>query len=297
VSGSLARGSAQAVAIALSVSPRRRCGGHGAGRPWGGFAQHWLAVLVPLVILRLVAAAGDAPDVVLEPVKRSRIYEHIVDQIHALIREGRWAPGDQIPPERELAERFRVSRTSVREALRALEMQGIIESRQGGGTFVRTADTEALVPPLAAAILRGQRELTEVLEVRELIEPGIARLAAARAKTEHVADLETLLERQRDAIANDRPFVDEDTAFHYTLATAADNHILLRLHNVILDVLRESRQTYLHVPDRPQMSLRGHEAILAAVKANDTEAAYRASLAHITEVREGILRALHSTTE
>src|SRR5256885_7599425 len=117
-------------------------------------------------------AGVDATDVVLEPVRRSRIYEHIVDQIHALIREGRWAPGDQIPPERELAERFKVSRTSVREALRALEMQGIIDSRQGGGTFIRTGDTEMLVGPLAAAILRGRRELAEVLEVRELIEPS-----------------------------------------------------------------------------------------------------------------------------
>jgi GntR family transcriptional repressor for pyruvate dehydrogenase complex len=237
-------------------------------------------------------SAADTPDVVLEPVKRSRIYEHIVDQIHALIREGRWAPGDQIPPERELAERFRVSRTSVREALRALEMQGIIESRQGGGTFVRTADTEALVPPLAAAILRGQRELTEVLEVRELIEPGIARMAAVRATAEHVAELQQLLERQRECIAAGRPFVDEDTAFHYTLARAADNHILLRLHNVILDLLRESRQSYLHVPDRPQMSLRGHEAILAAVIEHNPEAAHAASMAHISQVRDGILRAL-----
>jgi GntR family transcriptional repressor for pyruvate dehydrogenase complex len=90
--------------------------------------------------------------------------------------------------------------------------------------------------------------------------------------------------------------VDEDTAFHYTLARAADNHIMLRLHNVILDVLRESRQSYLHVPDRPQMSLRGHEAMLAAVSAHDSKAAYEASLAHITEVREGILRAMASDT-
>jgi GntR family transcriptional repressor for pyruvate dehydrogenase complex len=217
-----------------------------------------------------------------------------VEQIHALIREGRWAPGDQIPPERELAERFRVSRTSVREALRALEMQGVIDSRQGGGTFVRTADAEMLVGPLAAAILRGRRELAEVLEVRELIEPGIARLAATRATPEHVAELERLLERQRECIAAGRSFVEEDTTFHYTLAKAADNHILLRLHNVILDVLRESRQSYLHVPNRPQMSLRGHEAMLAAVKARDADAAYRASLAHISEVRDGILRALEN---
>ena len=238
--------------------------------------------------------AADLPEVPLEPVKRSRIYEHIVGQINALIREGRWAPGDQIPPERELAERFKVSRTSVREALRALEMQGIIDSRQGGGTFIRTGDTEMLVGPLAAAILRGRRELAEVLEVRELIEPGIARLAARRATAEHVAELETLLQRQRECIAAERSFVEEDTAFHYTLAKAADNHILLRLHNVILDVLRESRQSYLHVPNRPQMSLRGHEAMLAAVKAKDVDAAYLTSLAHITEVRDGILRALEN---
>ena len=239
-------------------------------------------------------ATAETRDGLLEPVKRSRIYEHIVEQIHALIREGRWAPGDQIPPERELAERFRVSRTSVREALRALEMQGIIDSRQGGGTFVRTADRETLVPPLAAAILRGQRELAEVLEVRELIEPGIARLAAVRATDEHVSELEGLLESQRACIAEQRSFVEEDTAFHYTLARAADNHILLRLHNVILDLLRESRQSYLHVPERPQISLRAHEAILRAIKARAADAAYRATLAHITEVRDGILRALNT---
>jgi GntR family transcriptional repressor for pyruvate dehydrogenase complex len=243
-----------------------------------------------------VAAPEIQPDVLIEPVKRSRIYEHIVEQIRALIREGRWAPGDQIPPERELAERFQVSRTSVREALRALEMQGVIDSRQGGGTFVRTADTEALVPPLAAAILRGRRELAEVLEVRELIEPGIARRAAARATEQHISQLEDLLERQRQCIEQGRPFVDEDTAFHYTLAKAADNHILLRLHNVILDLLRESRQSYLHVPDRPQMSLRGHEAILRAVRSHDAEAAHAASLEHIVEVRDGILRALAAET-
>src|SRR3979409_1609770 len=111
-------------------------------------------------------ASADTSDVLLEPVKRSRIYEHIVEQIHPLIREGRWAPGDQIPPERELAERFRVSRTSVREALRALEMQGIIDSRQGGGTLVRTADTEALVPAPAAATMAGHTGQRGVLTGR-----------------------------------------------------------------------------------------------------------------------------------
>ncbi len=231
----------------------------------------------------------------IEPVKRSRIYENIVHQIRTLIREGSWEPGDQIPPERELAERFQVSRTSVREALRALEMQGIIESRQGGGTFVRSADPDVLIPPLAAAILRGRRELEEILDVREMLEPGIARRAAERATADHISEMERLLERQRECIAKGEPFVDEDTAFHYQLALAADNRVLLGLHNVILDLLRESRQSYLHVRDRPKLSLRGHEAILAAVRKRDGDAAFRATLAHISAVREGILRALEQT--
>ncbi len=147
--------------------------------------------------------AGDGGHGMIEPVKRSRIYEHIVQQIRALISDGSWAPGDQIPPERELAERFRVSRTSVREALRALEMQGVIESRQGGGTFVRSAEPELLIPPLAAAILRGQRELGEVLEVCELLEPGVARYAALRASPEAVEELDAVLARQRASVEGD----------------------------------------------------------------------------------------------
>ncbi len=215
-----------------------------------------------------------------------------MEQIHALIRDGRWGPGAQLPSERELAERLRVSRTSVREALRVLEMQGVLETRQGGGTFVRSADIEALVAPLAAAILQGRRELAQILEVRELIEPGIARAAAERARPEHIAELERLLERQIQCIVRGEPFVDADTAFHTTLAAAADNAILDRLHTIILDLLRESRESYLYTADRPQRSLRGHQAILAAVKAHDPDAAWDAALTHISEVRDGILQAL-----
>lgn len=233
----------------------------------------------------------------LAPVRRSRLYEHIVEQIHTLIRDGRWGPGTQLPGERDLAERLRVSRTSVREALRVLEMQGVLETRQGGGTFVRSADTEALVAPLAAAILHGRRELAQVLEVRELIEPGIARAAAERARPEHIAELERLVARQSECIARGEPFVDADTAFHTTLAAAADNAILDRLHTIILDLLRESRESYLYTPDRPQRSLRGHQAILDALRAHDPDAAWRAALTHISEVRDGILQALDDRTD
>jgi GntR family transcriptional repressor for pyruvate dehydrogenase complex len=228
----------------------------------------------------------------IEPVKRSRIYEHIVQQIRTLISDGSWAPGDQIPPERELAERFRVSRTSVREALRALEMQGVIESRQGGGTFVRSAEPELLIPPLASAILRGQRELGEVLEVCELLEPGVARYAALRATPEAVEELDAVLARQRASVERDDQFVEQDAAFHATLARTADNRILQNLYTLTLELLRESNARDLDGADRRRRNLRGHERILAAVAAHDGDAAYAASLAHVSAMREAAGREL-----
>ncbi|MBV9358036.1 MAG: FadR family transcriptional regulator [Chloroflexi bacterium] len=222
----------------------------------------------------------------IEPVKRSRIYEHIVQQIRALISDGSWAPGDQIPPERELAERFRVSRTSVREALRALEMQGVIESRQGGGTFVRSAEPELLIPPLASAILRGQRELGEVLEVCELLEPGVARYAALRATPEAVEELDAVLARQRASVEGDDQFVEQDAAFHATLARTAENRILQNLYTLTLELLRESNARDLDGLDRRQKNLRWHQQILEAVAAHDGDAAHAASLAHVSEMRE-----------
>ncbi|MBI4492482.1 MAG: FadR family transcriptional regulator [Chloroflexi bacterium] len=225
----------------------------------------------------------------LAPVKKTRIYEHIVEQICALVAEGKLKPGDQLPPERELASTLRVSRTSVREALRALEVQGLILGRQGGGTFVKEMSAELLVQRLAASLGRGARAIEELLEVRELIEPGIARRAAERATPEAIGELERLLERQRAKVAAGESYVDEDTAFHYTLAVAAANQTLLRLQDTIRDMLRETRASSLLGGDRPIRSLRGHEQILDAVRRHDGEAAYQATLGHISEVRETIL--------
>jgi GntR family transcriptional repressor for pyruvate dehydrogenase complex len=225
----------------------------------------------------------------LEPIRRSRIYEHIIEQIQALIAEGQLKPGDQLPPERVLADTFRVSRTSVREALRALELSGYIEGRQGGGTFVRAATTSELIQPLASALLAGKRELVNVLEVREIVEPAVSRLAAERATAEHIAELEAILERQEAKVARGESFPDEDELFHETIARAADNPIVMRLLNVANDLLQESRATQFQGGDRPASSLAGHREILAAIKRRDGDAAYAATREHISQVRERLL--------
>src|SRR5205085_11974073 len=136
----------------------------------------------------------------LAPIKSTRIYEEIVRQIKTMIAEGRLKSGDQLPPERDLAEKFLVSRTSVREALRVLESVGLIEIRPGEGTFVREVSVDALVEPLALVLLSQREMIGELFEARRLLEPTIAGLAARRAAREEVQEMERLLDEQAKEI-------------------------------------------------------------------------------------------------
>src|SRR2546427_6289572 len=130
----------------------------------------------------------------LAPIKSTRIYEEIVRQIKAMIAEGRLKSGDQLPPERDLAEKFLVSRTSVREALRALESLGLIEIRPGEGTFVREVSIESLIQPLALVMVSQREAIGELFEARRLLEPALAALAARRATPEELQEMHRILE-------------------------------------------------------------------------------------------------------
>ena len=137
----------------------------------------------------------------LAPIKSTRIYEEIVRQVKAMIAEGRLKGGDRLPPERDLAEKFVVSRTSVREALRALESLGLVEIRPGEGTFVREVSVEALIEPLALLMVSQREAIGELFEARRLLEPALAALAASRATPEEIQEMERILEEQAAEIA------------------------------------------------------------------------------------------------
>src|SRR5919108_1448368 len=136
----------------------------------------------------------------LKVIKKTRIHEEVVTQIHDLIREGRLKAGDQLPSERELAETFKVSRTSVREALRALETKGLIVSRTGMGNFVANLPVESLIAPLAKLLSEEKDALADIFEMRKLIEPHIAALAAERSTSKHIQTLNKLLDDQEQQI-------------------------------------------------------------------------------------------------
>jgi len=226
-----------------------------------------------------------------EPVRRYRLYQDIVAQIEALLDRGDLRPGDQLPTERTLAEQFQVSRASVREALRALELLGIVETHAGGGTFVRRAAARDLARPLSALISRGH-PVADVIEVRGLIEPAVAACAAERVTREELAELRAIIVAQERKVSAGESYVDEDTRFHELIGRAAGNELLVTMLAAIFDVLRASREEWLQTNARAHASVDAHRRILAALEAHDAAAAREASADHIKAVGEGILKLL-----
>ena len=222
----------------------------------------------------------------LEPVKSVRIYEDIVRQVRALIADGHLKSGDRLPPERDLADRFRVSRTSVREALRSLQSRGLIEIRAGEGAFVRDVSVEALVEPLALVILPYREAVGELFEARRLLEPVIAAMAARRATREELAEMERILAEQAREVSQGRTGMAQDSALHAAIAQSAHNRAIVRIVSALVDLLAQSREESLHTPGRPTRSHQDHRRILQAIRRRDEAGARRAMLEHLTAVEE-----------
>ncbi len=221
-------------------------------------------------------------------VGRHRVYEVLVKQIQDSIVNGKLKPGDKLPPERALAEQFHVSRSSVRDAIRSLQLMGLVRSRQGGGTTVCQVTPESVVAPLSRALFARDELVAELLEARKVIEPALAARAAELATTQEVAKLAAILERQREKTRRGEPIIEEDSDFHYTIALAARNTVVRRMVDLLMDLLRESRARGMRVPGRPQRSLAGHHRVLIAIRRRNPKAAHAAMLRHLREIEEVI---------
>lgn len=224
------------------------------------------------------------------PIRKTKVYEEVAAQIQRLIAEGRLKPGDKLPPERDLAELFRVSRASVRDAIRGLELMGLVEPRQGEGTVVCDLSPDAIIRPLATILVQKRTLLAELWDVRMMLEPPIAARAAVRASSEEIAQLEQILDQQERKVQLGDIAIDEDSDFHYTIATAASNSVVLKVVDVLMGLLRESRERSLQVEGRLERSLAGHRRILAAIAARDPAAAEAAMRQHLEEIEDVLLR-------
>jgi GntR family transcriptional repressor for pyruvate dehydrogenase complex len=225
-----------------------------------------------------------------EAIKKTKLYEKVAQQIQGLIRDGLLKPGDKLPPERELAETFQVSRSSLRDAIRTLEVMGLVEPRQGEGTIVCELSADSLVSPLSTMLL-GKRELvSELLDLRRIIEPPLAARAAAHVTPDELGYMEDILARQKEKVDRGELAVEEDSEFHYAVASAAKNSVVLKVVDVFMDLLRESRARSLQVRGRLQKSFGGHRRILNAIRRHDSTEAELAMRRHIEEIEAIVLK-------
>jgi GntR family transcriptional regulator, transcriptional repressor for pyruvate dehydrogenase complex len=226
----------------------------------------------------------------IEPVRKARVFESIVDQIQRQILAGELKPGDRLPNERDLAVRFGVSRASVREALAALQLMGLIESRVGGGTYARKDMLEATISPIARILAAEIDQAGEPLEVRRILEPQIAWLAAERATPEDLAELERCLEEQQSRVAAAQPTVEQDEMFHSAIAKATRNRVLEQLVGVINNLIKPSRLNPPRTTEDYIRTLLGHKSILEAIRRHDQQAAFDCMADHIDTVHQIITR-------
>jgi GntR family transcriptional regulator, transcriptional repressor for pyruvate dehydrogenase complex len=223
-----------------------------------------------------------------EIVRRNKVYEEVARQIERVILK-KLKPGDKLPAERELAEMLGVSRGSIRDAIRSLELFGLVEARQGTGTIVRDVHGDPSSNPIVTALKRRKEAVSELLDFRKMLEPPLASRAATHATAEEIAELEAILERQEEKQRQGEAAVNEDAEFHYNVALASGNTVVLKVIDILMDLLRETRTKSLQVGGRSQRSLQGHRRILAAIQRRDSEAAKAAMLRHIEDVEEVVL--------
>jgi GntR family transcriptional repressor for pyruvate dehydrogenase complex len=220
------------------------------------------------------------------PIKKTRVAEEVADRIRVLMLDGTFPAGEPLPSERHLAERFGVSRGSIRDALRTLETIGLLETRHGQGTFPHELSVDRLVAPLASVMAYRSDLQDELLDVRRMFEPAVARVAALRATDEDLADLQRVLDVQRQKLKSGQSAIAEDTAFHAILARSTRNRVVMSIMATLNDLLVESRTQSLKQKGRPARSVDGHEAVVAALRRHDVEGASAAMYNHIDQIAD-----------
>ncbi|MGA8942349.1 MAG: FadR/GntR family transcriptional regulator [Thermoactinomyces sp.] len=232
----------------------------------------------------------------LKPIKTRKIYEEVVEQIRQLIQEGKLQSGDKLLSERELSERLKVSRASVREALSALELLGLIEVKPGQGTFVREADMDSIIGPMALILSMEKDIIFELLEARKILEVEAAGLAAERASEEDLKAIEQALIQMNKDLDQNRLGETADHNFHYAIAHATQNSILQLFMNTISDTmkktLRLSREQLYATPEMPERLYREHEYIYRAILQRNPQLARKHMLEHLAGVEEFMIRNL-----
>lgn len=222
----------------------------------------------------------------------NKVYKGVVEEIKNKIVSGELKKGQKLPPERELAEKLSVSRASVREAMRALEVIGFIESKQGAGNYIKESFEDVLIEPLSMMFMLQQINAEEISELRRGLELEAAVLAAERADEEDILKLEHLIKEMSVTENEDRNVI-LDKEFHYTIAKASKNKMFLNILNVISELIdnfiKGIRKEILSKEENKERLLKVHSEIALAIRERNKMNVYKAMEKHCTIINENIL--------
>lgn len=231
-----------------------------------------------------VQLPGNGTPYLFSKVSASRMFEMIVEQIRDLIRKGQLQPGDRLPAERVLCDRFGVSRVTVREALRVLESSGLVEVRvgAGGGAFVRTPDRSRVGAGLTDLLTMSAVSAADVTEVRLILELGLVPLVCERATGDDIKTLYEICESAKDALRKADYWIDMSVRFHVRVAEATHNSAVTMLVESFREALLMSLEVaHDRAPEMARVGVREHEQFVDAIAARDTERATQIMRAHL----------------
>jgi GntR family transcriptional repressor for pyruvate dehydrogenase complex len=230
-----------------------------------------------------------------KPIAKTTLTESVFEKLVTSLLQGPWEAGDRIPPERELCQQLGIGRASLREALKALELIGMLECRVGDGTFVLPR-SEFLSRPLLWAITGTDKaELRDIVEARRVMEGEIAALAAERATTEEADEIGAAVADLRAGIAEPVRALEADMRFHLALAKAAHNEILFNAVQLLRNLMGQWLLLKLRMPEAPVRVLQQHEAIYQAIRHRDPMRARAEMLQHLTEMGHLLIKVVETS--
>ena len=233
----------------------------------------------------------------LRQAEKTTLYDDIVEQLRGLIINGNIKPGERLPSERTLCEELGVSRAILREALKGLELMGVVQIKHGGGTFVRN-DINANLLSQSLRFIPIDPEMgktiLELLETREAIESTSIRLAAMRATNDQLKSIEDEFALMKDAYCHEDwdKMSEHDVNFHLLICEASGNSILYQIEKSIQSMLLKAMETTIYIPTAGSLAIDFHEKIVAAIRKHDSELAQSLMVDHIRTVGKKVMEAL-----
>ncbi|MCF2648660.1 FadR/GntR family transcriptional regulator [Niallia circulans] len=228
-------------------------------------------------------------------IKPKKIYEEVADALYEAIKKGQLKSGEKLASVQQLADNFQVSRSAMREALTALKAKGLIELKQGEGTFVKTYHPEEVVFSFPQAVLMNKKDVMNLLEVRRMIESGVAKSAAENRTNQDLIEMKAALEKMSAANGGEELGEAADLEFHLSVAKATNNallvNLLMNVSDLMQETMKETRQIWLYSKQTTMTQLyEEHLLIYQAILHQESEKAVSAMTQHLENVEEILIK-------